>query len=145
MRVLVRQVERDKRETWRWERLMGVRRTSTAGRSLAQASLETLVAVRNKWRRFAARAKRRAQNPPHERTWLCIHRHEGSWSDGGGPYYGGLQMDWGFMAVYGRDLLRRKGHAGNWTPLEQMWVAERAHRNGRGFGPWPNTARYCGA
>ncbi len=28
--------------------------------------------------------------------------------------------------------------------VEQMWVAERAHRSGRGFYPWPNTARYCG-
>jgi hypothetical protein len=25
-----------------------------------------------------------------------------------------------------------------------MWVAERAHRSGRGFYPWPNTARHCG-
>jgi len=25
-----------------------------------------------------------------------------------------------------------------------MWAAERAHRAGRGFYPWPNTARYCG-
>jgi hypothetical protein len=25
-----------------------------------------------------------------------------------------------------------------------MWAAERAHRSGRGFYPWPNTARYCG-
>ena len=42
-----------------------------------------------------------------------------------------------------RDLLHR-GWASNWTPLEQMWVAERAYRSGRGFYPWPNTARYCG-
>jgi hypothetical protein len=42
-----------------------------------------------------------------------------------------------------RDLLRR-GWANNWSPLEQMWVAERAYRSGRGFYPWPNTARYCG-
>ncbi len=42
------------------------------------------------------------------------------------------------------ELLRRKGTADRWTPVEQMWVAERAHRSGRGFYPWPNTARYCG-
>ena len=24
------------------------------------------------------------------------------------------------------------------------WAAERAHHSGRGFYPWPNTARYCG-
>ena len=60
------------------------------------------------------------------------------------PYYGGLQMDISFQRMYGRDLLRRKGTAENWTPVEQMWVAERALRAGRGFYPWPNTARYCG-
>ena len=68
----------------------------------------------------------------------------GSWSDSGAPYYGGLQMDLGFQRVYGRDLLARKGTADHWTPLEQMWVAERAYRAGRGFYAWPNTARNCG-
>ena len=34
-----------------------------------------------------------------------------------------------------------RGWANRWTALEQMWVAERAHRSGRGYGPWPNTAR----
>ena len=53
-------------------------------------------------------------------------------------------MDYGFMSAYGRELLLRKGTADHWTPLEQMWVAERAYRSGRGFYPWPNTARYCG-
>ena len=37
-----------------------------------------------------------------------------------------------------------EGTANNWTPMEQMWVAERAYSSGRGFGPWPNTARMCG-
>ena len=45
---------------------------------------------------------------------------------------------------YGRDLLRRKGTADHWLPLEQIWVAEKARRSGRGFYPWPNTARACG-
>jgi hypothetical protein len=85
-----------------------------------------------------------AQNPPHRRQWLCIHRYEGAWTDPNPPYFGGLQMDYSFMATYGRHLLRTKGTANHWTPLEQMWVAERAHRAGRGFYPWPNTARYCG-
>ena len=73
-----------------------------------------------------------------------IHRYEGDWSDGGSPYYGGLQMDVSFQASYGGVLLAKKGTAENWTPLEQMWVAERAYRSGRGFYPWPNTARACG-
>src|ERR687886_629540 len=44
------------------------------------------------------------------------------------PYYGGLQMDIGFQRAYGARLLVRKGTADHWTPLEQMWVAERALR-----------------
>jgi hypothetical protein len=82
--------------------------------------------------------------PPHYNEWLCIHRYEGSWTDDGSPYYGGLQMDMDFMESYGADLLKSKGTANNWTPLEQMWVAEKAYQSGRGFYPWPNTARYCG-
>jgi hypothetical protein len=82
--------------------------------------------------------------PPHYWDWLCIHRYEGAWNDPGAPYYGGLQMDWGFMHAYGNSLLRSKGTADHWTPLEQMWVAEKALQAGRGFYPWPNTARMCG-
>jgi hypothetical protein len=40
-------------------------------------------------------------------------------------------------------LLLRRGWANRWSPLEQMWVAERAFPT-RGYYPWPNTARYCG-
>ena len=83
--------------------------------------------------------------PPHFQEWLCIHSHEGSWNaNTGNGYYGGLQMDYSFMSSYGAALLRAKGTANNWTPLEQMWVAERAYSSGRGFKPWPNTARRCG-
>jgi hypothetical protein len=74
---------------------------------------------------------------------MCIHRYEGSWVDPNAPYYGGLQMDLSFQRAYGGELLASKGTADNWSPLEQMWVAERAHASGRGFYPWPNTARYC--
>ena len=63
--------------------------------------------------------------PPHRNAWLCIHRYEGAWTDGGAPYYGGLQMDWGFMRTYGGCFLQ-PGTADKWTPVEQMWVAERA-------------------
>ena len=84
------------------------------------------------------------RNPPHKRAWLCIHRYEGSWSDPNAPYYGGLQFDLRFQRTYGPQLLATKGTANRWTPLEQMWTAERAHRSGRGFYPWPTTARNCG-
>jgi hypothetical protein len=52
-------------------------------------------------------------------------------------------MDVEFQRTYGRELYRAKGTADHWSPLEQMWVAERAYRT-RGFWPWPNTARFCG-
>jgi hypothetical protein len=111
-------------------------------RSLKHASLERAQVI---WRLRAAVVKRRFRaGPPHRRAWLCIHHYEGSWRDDGAPYYGGLQMDLGFQQRYGRALLRAKGTADNWTPLEQMWIAEKAYRAGRGFYPWPNTARDCG-
>jgi hypothetical protein len=83
-------------------------------------------------------------NPPHRRQWLCIHHFEGSWRDPNPPYFGGLQMDYGFQRTYNPYLLRLKGTADHWQPVEQMWAAERAFRSGRGFRPWPRTARFCG-
>jgi hypothetical protein len=83
------------------------------------------------------------RNPAHLAQFTCIHHFEGSWTDSGAPFWGGLQMDMGFQATYGGWLLRTKGTADHWTPLEQIWVAERAVPS-RGFNPWPNTARYCG-
>ena len=78
-------------------------------------------------------------------AWVCIHRHEGAWNDSGDPYWGGLQMDRGFMRAYGSDMIARHkgGLADTWTPAEQIVVAERAYAS-RGFAPWPNTARSCG-
>ena len=81
--------------------------------------------------------------PPHYNQWMCLQSHEGSWADSGDPYWGGLQMDRSFMSAYAPAHLLRRGYANTWTPLEQMWVAERAYRS-RGFGPWPNTRKMCG-
>jgi len=80
--------------------------------------------------------------PPHFSQWLCIHHYEGSWTDSGDPFWGGLQMDRNFMRTYAPAWLLRYGWANTWTPLQQMWVAENAFGS-RGFSPWPNTARYC--
>jgi hypothetical protein len=99
---------------------------------------------RDAWRIRAERARFRAHHPPHLAEWRCIHRWEGSWTDPNSPYYGGLQMDLAFQRAYGPRLLRHKGTANHWAPYEQMWVAERALRAGRGFHPWPLTARRCG-
>jgi hypothetical protein len=78
------------------------------------------------------------------RGFMCIHRFEGSWTDPGAPYYGGLQMDWTFMNTYGSDYLRAWGTADHWPPAVQIAVAMRAYLSGRGFYPWPTSARLCG-
>jgi hypothetical protein len=129
--------------TWRWERLMGVPLTATQGRMLAEMSIPDVQRAARLWQRLAATVRHKAENPPHKAAFLCIHHYEGSWTDSGGPYYGGLQMDLGFQHTYAPWLLRTKGTADHWTPLEQLWTAEKAAKS-RGFWPWPNTARYCG-
>ena len=133
-------------KTWHFQTLMGLAPTR-ASRSVAGDPSRTYkLWVRQLWRGRAARAKRRfASGPAHMQQWLCIHGHEGAWTARtGNGYYGGLQMDLDFQRKYGFALLKRKGTANRWTPLEQMWVAEKAYRAGRGFRPWPNTARACG-
>ena len=76
---------------------------------------------------------------------LCIHRYEGPWNaDTGNGYYGGLQMDLSFQASYGAEFLRRWGTADAWPAWAQIETAARAYQSGRGFYPWPNTARACG-
>ena len=141
---LLDDIERFRNQTWRWQRLMSRARTPYAGSAERSRDARYRRWVLGLWRHRAIQARRQASNPPHERQWRCIQRYEGSWTDPNPPYWGGLQMDMSFQSSYGGELLRRKGTADNWTPLEQMWVAERAHRSGRGFTPWPNTARYCG-
>ena len=123
---------------------MGRPPAPTAGRVLADLGTADLRRAVEMWRLRARAARRAAQHPPHMRQFLCIHHYEGSWSDPGAPYYGGLQMSLGFQSHYGWRLLQRKGTADHWSPLEQIWVAERAYASGRGFWPWPNTARFCG-
>jgi hypothetical protein len=129
-----------RRTTVRLHRVMG--RPLGRLRPLRHLSLRRARAV---WRYRAVAARRRfVAGPAHRWAWLCIHRYEGSWEETNTPYYGGLQMDISFQEHYGGVLLRSKGTADRWTPLEQMWVAEKAYRSGRGFYPWPSTARACG-
>ena len=132
-------------ETWRWERLMRVPLTPVTRAAERSSSVAFRRWVLAHWKERAAHVRRKALNPPRHGAWLCIHRHEGPWNARtGNGYYGGLQMDLTFQRTYGLDLLRRKGTADRWRPIEQIWVAERAYRSGRGFSPWPNTARACG-
>jgi CubicO group peptidase (beta-lactamase class C family) len=143
-RWLVRRTQAYRRTVAYWQDVMGVRRTPTRHTAAASASLAYRAWVYRLWRNRAQTILRKAKNPPYESQWLCIHRYEGSWQDSGAPYWGGLQMSLTFQQRYGGFLLQKKGTADHWTPLEQMWVAARAVRSGRGFYPWPRTARMCG-
>ena len=68
-----RKIDKYRHETWRWQRMMGRRLT----RSLKDppAEVDAKIAV---WKRVAVKTRVSAQNPPHKRQWLCIHRYEGS-------------------------------------------------------------------
>lgn len=138
-----RHVRRFRAGTRRWLTVIHGRPPGSRPRSLSVQSVLQLRELARRWHRRERRAWRQANHPPNFGGWLCIHRYEGSWSDSGAPYWGGLQMDLSFQSTYGGWLLRHKGTADHWSPLEQIWVAVRASR-ARGFSPWPNTARYCG-
>jgi hypothetical protein len=138
-----RQMRSFRAGTRRWLTVIRGRPPARDSRLLAVHSLAQLRQLALSWRHRLHAIWWRANHPPHFAGWLCIHHYEGSWTDSGSPYWGGLQMDLGFQATYGAWLLRHKGTADHWSPLEQIWVAVRASRT-RGFSPWPNTARYCG-
>ena len=150
MRVAqLEQIDEFRVETWRWQSLMHKQRTPTSYRERRINDEKHLERIRDLWRARARTAAYQAAHPPHRGAWLCIHRYERSPAQGwstrtGNGYYGGLQMDISFQRTYAPELLRTKGTANKWTALEQIWVAERAYRSGRGFYPWPNTARACG-
>jgi hypothetical protein len=151
-------------KTWYWQDLSLRPRKRTAYQERKVHGVGYLQWMLRTWDRRRRAAKRYAQNPPHKPQWLCINSHEGSWRDVGYPYWGGLQMNRAFMAGYGREVVQRYGgvlkyapdplfngrvtlqafggEANRWTPLEQMWVAERAFLS-RGFNPWPKSARMC--
>lgn len=129
--------------TRRWRTVVLGRPPGNNSRSLAAHSVSRLRQIALRWRHREHAAWWRANHPPDLQGWLCIHHYEGSWTDGGSPYWGGLQMDLSFQTRYGSWLLHHKGTADHWSPLEQIWVAVRASHT-RGFSPWPNTASYCG-
>jgi hypothetical protein len=148
-KVVLAQIDDLRRTTWRLQQLMDRPKTPTRYDERRTADHRYRVWLRDLWKRRASRAQRQVKNPPRKAAWLCIHRYERHPAQGwgtrtGNGYYGGLQMDIAFQRAYGPELLRRRGTADNWRWFEQMWVAERAYRSGRGFYPWPNTARFCG-
>jgi hypothetical protein len=150
---IVRRISYERAVTWRLQRVYPGR--VTQGSSLfrrAQSAAYRHWALHLWQRRAAAAALGVARHAPRRLAsaeltgaFMCIHRYEGPWaSNTGNGYYGGLQMDHGFMRLYGRDFLARWGTADNWPAWAQIETAARAHRSGRGFTPWPATARACG-
>lgn len=80
-----------------------------------------------------------------ERQALCVHAGEGSWTaNTGNGYYGGMQMDMSFQRSYGPEFLAQYGTADNWPIYAQLLASWRAYSSGRGWHPWPTTARNCG-
>jgi hypothetical protein len=138
-----RRVDAYRAATARWLMVVDGRPPRGMARSVAARSASRLRWLAHVWHVREHKAWRRAEHPPFLGAWNCIHSYEGSWTDHGAPYWGGLQMDYSFQSAYGSWLLRHKGTADHWTPLEQIWVAVKAWRV-RGFSPWPNTARDCG-
>lgn len=167
---LVKEIKFHRSKTWYWQNLSLRSRTKTQYQERRVHSLSYLKWMVKLWDNRRKAAKRYTQNPPNLGNWLCIHREEGDWEDGGNPYWGGLQMDIDFMEAHGLDMLRKYGYPRGsvgpngwinpWTRVEQMAVAERARRGirtrlvrgrvvlwqdrARGYRPWPNTARECG-
>lgn len=148
-RKLKRKVRHIRTITWHWQDSSLSQRTNTKHQERYWNRPWKLRHLAKLWQQRLKQAKHRALHPPNKWAWLCIHRGEHKPGQGwrtntGNGYYGGLQMDYQFMRTYGHRLLVRKGTANRWTWYEQMWVAERARSSGRGFYPWPNTARRCG-
>lgn len=145
---LLARIDRWRDRTWYWQRVMGKPRYPSADLARQSRSPAFRQWVLDLWRGRAELAKRRALRPPHLRRWLCIFSHERDPRQGwrtqtGNGYYGGLQMDVAFQRNYGGWLLRVKGLAHRWTPIEQVWVAERGRRV-QGWYAWPVSARSCG-
>ena len=95
-------VRRLRGTAWRWQSVIGVRHAQSVAPLHSPRALHY-------WRRQARHVSWLAAHPPHKRGWLCIHRFEGSWSDDGDPYWGGLQMDRGFMRTYAPRLPPAQG------------------------------------
>lgn len=137
-------ITQDRQATWTCQDSLQRTRTRASHSKLTGGN-PYLQWVHRKWHKRSRTCIGTLRNPPHFQDWLCIHRGEGGWTTNtSNGYYGGLQMDYSFMRSYGWKLLNRKGTADHWTWFEQIWVAERARASGRGFYPWPNTARACG-
>jgi hypothetical protein len=169
IRSLRRQIDENRKVTWRWQDTVLTARTPSRFKERQVTGIAYLRWLHKLWAQRRQAAIRRAKYPPHLMLWLCIksgirggrwdwlvHRRggvkvgegEASWFDDESPYWGGLQMGRWFQETYGGELYHRLGTANRWQPIQQIWVAERAFRS-EGYsvrwllGQWPNTAPPC--
>lgn len=123
--------------------LVGPEKLCFRARMQVRTSTERLADLVSKIKQLTPKPK-----VPHDRLFInftCIHHYEGAWNaNTGNGYYGGLQMDIDFQNSYGAEFKRLWGTADNWPAWAQIQAARRAYDSGRGFNPWPNTARACG-
>ncbi len=140
----------ERRATWSWQRAALLSPTPTSYSERRLSGVGYLAWSLRLWKKRHARWQRFVQHPAHMKMWLCIHSREASWKDHAShnPHYGGLQMGWWFMQTYALKLLELQGTADHWTPLQQIWVAERAYAResySRAwlFGQWGATAPPC--
>ena len=140
-------IDHNRQETWRWQKSMLASPTRASFTEHRTRSVSYLRWLARRWQARArtARIHYHAWFRALYAKWECVHRGEGAWtSNTGNGYYGGLQMDLSFQRSYGSEFLRQYGTADRWPVRAQLIAAERAYKSGRGFNPWPNTARACG-
>src|SRR5438270_8215158 len=71
-----RAIDRYRRITWHWQRVMERPLTLT----LADPPKDPLLRIQT-WKQIATRTRAIAFHPPHLSAWSCIHRYEGAWTD----------------------------------------------------------------
>jgi hypothetical protein len=152
--AIVQRIAYQQAVTWRLETVYPGTKTRASESFRTTRSADYRRWALHLWQERAARAAlgvanhapaRRLASAGLTSAFMCIHRYEGPWNaNTGNGFYGGLQMDWSFMRAHGGDFLARWGTADRWPAWAQIEAAARAHRSGRGFYPWPNTARACG-
>lgn len=129
--------------TWHWQDAAGLSRTPTVRAEKRTDSLAYLAWIDRLWSHRRIIARRYALAHPligHRALWLCIHSREGAWHDPNPPYYGGLQMTYGWDGLVGNAALL--------SPAAQMRAAETGYkRSGYSVawleGQWPRTSPPC--
>jgi hypothetical protein len=112
---------------------------------VASQRLDRIVAAEKRAAAKKAAKAKAAAEAAQAQQWLvdafmCIHSHEGSWTDDGAPYWGGLQFGWSEWQRFGGMYAAQANYA---TPEQQIQAGINYWRVS-GFNPWPNTARMCG-